>query len=212
MITEGMALGDYSRATRRREGSPAFPSLIIFGCVLFNFGLCFLNTAGLHISVATVVLCEVTLVFLSASYGFYGADKERYFWLIVLIAQFILVCVLSLLRDEFIFKSFRDVLIMPIFIVLGLASGKTEFSKPLLWLGSIIAAVALFEAFSMETFTRFFDIKGFFIAKGYSSSSFQYSDSGLFVSGIRPGGRFFPLPFATHRISSVFLEPVYLGF
>ncbi|HTK85384.1 MAG TPA: hypothetical protein VL625_09895 [Patescibacteria group bacterium] len=32
------------------------------------------------------------------------------------------------------------------------------------------------------------------------------------MSGIRPGGRFFPLPFKTHRISSVFLEPVSLGF
>ena len=64
----------------------------------------------------------------------------------------------------------------------------------------------------MEMFTRFFNIKDFFIAKGYSSSSFQYSSSGLFVSGIRPGGRFFPLPFAIHRISSVFLEPVSLGF
>jgi putative polymerase len=34
----------------------------------------------------------------------------------------------------------------------------------------------------------------------------------MFVSGIRPAGRFFPFPFEIHRISSVFLEPVSLGF
>ena len=212
MISEAITFSDYPSETRRTKWLPEFPAMIISACVLFNFALCFLNTAGIHVSVATVVLCELILVFLSASSGFVKADKERYFWLIVLMAQFVVVCVLSLLRDEFIFKSFRDVLIMPVFIALGLASGKAEFSKPLLWLGGFIAAVALFEAFSMEMFTRFFNIKDFFIAKGYSSSSFQYSSSGLFVSGIRPGGRFFPLPFAIHRISSVFLEPVSLGF
>lgn len=212
MISELSLSGDYSSTAEKRKWLPELPAMIISACILFNFVLCFLNTAGTPISVAVVVLCELTLVSLSASYGFFKVDRERCFWLSVLIAQLLLICLLSVLRNELLFKSFRDVMLMPVFIALGLASGKTDFSKPLLWLGGFIIAIALFEAFTIEVFTRFFDVKGYFIAKGYQASWFQYTSNNLFVSGVRPAGRFFPLPFATHRISSVFLEPVSLGF
>lgn len=191
---------------------PAFPALIVPACILFNFLLCFLNTAGFPVSSAYVVLCEMGLVSLSAACGFFRADKERYFWLVILILQFLLISVLSLLRDEILFKSFRDVLIMPVFMAMGLSSEKINFSRTLLWLGVLIGAVALLEAFSLDMFTGFFNIKDYYIAKGYDAASFQYTSEDVFVSGIRPGGRFFPLPFETHRISSVFLEPVSLGF
>src|SRR4051812_29951065 len=204
MTSEQAIAGDYSDVAE----TAWLPALIIPACVLFNFGLCFLNTAGFPVSSALVVLCEMALVSLSAAYGFFKADKERYFWLVILIAQFILFCLLSLLRDEMIFKSLRDVLIMPVFIALGLASGRVNFNKPLLWLGAFIGAIALFEAASLDLFTSFFNIKDYFIAKGYSADSFQYTSENVFVSGIRPAGRFFPLPFEVHRISSVFLEPV----
>ncbi len=208
MTSEQAIAADYSYTSRKGW----LPALIIPACVLFNFALCFLNTAGFPVSGALVVLCEMGLVSLSAAYGFFRADKERYFWLVILIAQFALFCFLSLLRDEMIFKSFRDVLIMPVFIALGLASGRMNFNKPLLWLGAFIGAIALFEAASLSLFTSFFNIKDYYIAKGYSADSFQYTTEDVFVSGIRPGGRFFPLPFEVHRISSVFLEPVSLGF
>ena len=42
--------------------------------------------------------------------------------------------------------------------------------------------------------------------------AFEYVELELFISGIRPGGRFFWFPIEIHRISSVFLEPVSLGF
>lgn len=211
-MTVGQAIaGSYPYAVGKSRLS-ALPTLIVSACALFNFVLCFLNTAGFPISGAHVVLCEMLLVSLSVAFGFYRADKERYFWLVILIAQFVLLSFLSIVRDEMLLKAFRDVMIMPVFVALGLASGKINFSKPLLWLGAFIGAVALFEAFSLNTFTNFFNIKDYYIAKGYSAESFQYTSEDVFVSGIRPGGRFFPFPFEIHRISSVFLEPVSLGF
>lgn len=188
------------------------PVLIVAGCVLFNFFLCFVNTAGIGISESHVMLSELSLVSLAAAYGFYRPDRERYFWLFILITQFVLLAILSLLRDEILLKAFRDVMMMPIFIALGLASARINFTKPLLWLSAFIGAVALFEAFFLDAFTAFFNIKEYYIAKGYSADSFKYIGEDVFVSGIRPGGRFFPFPFEIHRISSVFLEPVSLGF
>jgi putative polymerase len=188
------------------------PTLIVIGCVLFNFFLCFVNTVGMRISGAYIVMSEMSLVSIALAYAFFSPDRDRCVWLIVIMSQFILLSVLSVLRDEVLFKSLRDVMIMPVFIALGLASRRTEFTAPLLWLSAFVCLIALFEAFFLNTYTGLFSIKDFFIAKGYDASSFQYTDADVFVSGIRPGGRFFPFPFAIHRISSVFLEPVSLGF
>lgn len=188
------------------------PTLIVMGCVLFNFFLCLMNTVAIRISGAYVIAFELALVSAALAYSFASPDRDRWFWLMVILCQIILISVLSIVRDEILFKSLRDVLIMPVFIALGVASRRTNFTKPILWLSAFICLTALFEAFFLKTYTNLFSIKDYFIAKGYSASSFQYTEGDVFVSGIRPAGRFFPFPFDIHRISSVFLEPVSLGF
>ena len=195
-----------------KSWSVELPTLIVIGCVLFNFFLCFANTEGINISGAHVILSELTLVGIASLYAFFRLDKANWYWLLIIAAQVVLMSVLSVLRDDILFKPLRDVLIMPVFIALGLSSAKIDFTKPLLWLSAFIGLVALFEAFFLKSYTGLFNIKEFFIAKGYDASAFQYTEGDVFVSGIRPAGRFFPLPFEIHRISSVFLEPVSLGF
>jgi putative polymerase len=195
-----------------RSWSAGIPTLIVIGCVLFNFLLCFANTKGINITGTHVILSELTLVSMASLYAFCCLDQVNWYWLIIIAAQIVLMSALSVLRDDILFKPLRDVLIMPVFIALGLSSAKVDFTKPLLWLSAFVGLIALFEAFFLKSFTGLFDIKDFFIAKGYDASSFQYTEGDMFVSGIRPAGRFFPFPFEIHRISSVFLEPVSLGF
>lgn len=195
-----------------KAGSPKLPVLIIAGCVFFNFFLCYANTSGFPVSEKTVILSELMLVSLAAARGFFRPDRQRYFWLFILIAQFVYLALLSVIRDELLVRAFRDVMIMPVFIILGLASAKVNFAKPLLWMSAIVLAVALFEAFFLQTYTEIFNVRDYYIAKGYDSTEFLYINEDVFVSGIRPGGRFFPIPFDIHRVSSVFLEPVSLGF
>ncbi len=211
-MTMDMTLAEDTVDTARKRWLPDLPVLIVSGCLLFNFFLCFVHTAGINISETYVILCELALVSLAAAYGFYRPSRERYFWLIILMTQFVLLSLLSVVRDEIIIKALRDVMIMPVFIALGLASARINFTKPLLWLSAFIGAIALFEAFSLGIFTEYFNVKDYYIAKGYDADSFQYMGQDVFISGIRPGGRFFPFPFEIHRISSVFLEPVSLGF
>lgn len=82
----------------------------------------------------------------------------------------------------------------------------------MLWLSILVAAVAIFEAFALDLYTELFNIREYYIAKGYAAANFQYVNEDVFVSGIRPGGRYLPFPFEIHRVSSVFLEPVSIGF
>ena len=211
LLNTGVSL-EAGQKSRTEDKIPWLAALIISGCVLFNFFLCFVNTQGLPISEGHVILSELILVCAAFACGLARPNPERYYWLVVLVAQFVFLALLSVLRDELLLKTFRDVMIMPVFIMFGLAVARYNFTKPLLCLSGFIAAVAIFEAFFLEAFTSHFNIRDYYISKGYKESSFQYIEQDVFVSGIRPGGRFFPFPFEIHRVSSVFLEPVSLGF
>ncbi len=219
MTAEDVIAAGTAKSQAREGAHPAragwldgLPSRIVAGAVLFNFFLCFVNTRLTGISETHVILSELILVSLAAAYGFVRPDPGRYYWLIVLILQFVFLAFLSVFREEIMIRQLRDVMIMPVFAALGLAAYRADFTGTLLKLSAFIGAVALFEAFFLDVFTDFFNIREYFIAKGYDPDSFEYVDGDVFVSGIRPGERFFPFPIEIHRISSVFLEPVSLGF
>ncbi len=211
MTTDRMVSGKVF-ADERERLFPSLAAIVIPGCVLFNFFLCFLHTSGVSVSDAHVILFELTFVSLAVVYAATRPDNDRFFWLFILIAQFVFLLLLSLLRDTFLIKALRDVMMMPVFIAFGLAAAKTNFTRPLLWLSAFVLAVGIFEAASLDTFITLFNVKEYYIAKGYDPESFKYMSEDVFVSGIRPGGRFFPFPFEIHRVSSIFLEPVSLGF
>jgi putative polymerase len=76
----------------------------------------------------------------------------------------------------------------------------------------IVLIVAVVELVSPQFYTSVFDVLSFYQGRGVvSTEAAQYADSSLFISGMRPGGRWL-LPFlGQHRISSIFLEPVSMG-
>jgi putative polymerase len=66
-----------------------------------------------------------------------------------------------------------------------------------------------------DLFTRFFNVAGYYIERGTMDAAQAQQSSNLFLSGVRPdgvgGGRnLFPF-LGSHRVSSVFLEPVSAG-
>lgn len=186
------------------------PYLILPGCVLFNFFLCFLNTQVFSISVPMIIACEIVLVGLSAAYGFFIINKAKLYWLAVMGLQITLMLLLSLARDEFLMKPIRDMIIMPVFMVLGLSSARIKALPLLIWMLVIVTVIAMWEAYGLDTFTQYFNIRQYYVDKGVMGED-QFSPMDLIVSGVRPNERFLlDLPF--HRLSSVFLEPVSLGF
>ncbi len=188
------------------------PPGIIASCLFFNFLLCFVNTNITGITPAIIILCEVMFTGAAVILGFYRIDRIKLFWLVILGLQVGLIVMLTVFKGEFLVKPLRDVMIMPIFVALGLAAYRINFSKILLWFSIIITAIALCEAFLTQGYLSLFNLRDFYIAKGLIDSEVQNTALDVFGSGERPGGRFLlDLP-GVHRISSVFLEPVSLGF
>src|SRR5262249_28478275 len=110
-------------------------------------------------------------------------------------------------------KIVRDLLIPLAFFLLGTQARDTRSAD--LVVGAIVGivlAVALFEYFWLEAFTRLFNVARYYIARGTLEARQIFQSSDLFISGMRPaglqGGRNL-LPFlGDHRVSSIFLEPV----
>jgi putative polymerase len=142
------------------------PFLILPGCILFNFFLCLIHTLAFDVSVPMIIACEIVLVGVSAFYGFFQINRAKLYWLAIIGVQITLMLLLSLARDEFLMKPIRDMIIMPVFVVLGLSAARLKLTSFLLWMGAIIIAVAMWEGFALENFTQYFNIRKYYVGKG----------------------------------------------
>jgi putative polymerase len=192
--------------------SDAFPALVIVACTCFNFLLCFINTNVFPVSNTLIILCEIILISTSTIYGFLRIDHARLYWLTVMLLQIGLLMLLSLVKHDFLDKPVRDVIIMPVFIALGLSAGKADFSKPMIWLGVFILFVALLEAIFPHQFLHLINFRKYYVAKGSIRDLDYFGGLDVNINGQRPEGGFISRIPGLHRISSIFLEPVSLGF
>lgn len=188
------------------------PPAVVGLCLFFNFFLCFINTNVATISSVEIILCEMILVGMAAVAGFYRIDRLKLFWLVVLFAQILLIFALSALNGDLLAKPLRDIIIVPVFIALGLAAYRIDFTRILLCFGGLVVVAALCEAFLTHSYLSVFNIREFYVAKGILEEGKPITDIDVFASGVRPGGRFLLDIPGVHRVSSVFLEPVSLGF
>lgn len=199
--------------------APFVPTVLVLGALTFNMALCFANTNVMGVSDLHVILCEAVIlavVFLAA----YRALADEHLILLGFIAVWPLL--LGAIRyvtgnDTTIdVKIVRDLAIPVGFFLLGTAAPNLKTADRIVAAAvAIVIAVALFEYFWIETFTRIFNIAKYYIARGSLEAKQIYQNSDLFISGMRPagaqGGRNL-LPFiGDHRVSSVFLEPVSTG-
>lgn len=181
----------------------------LMGALLFNAGLCFLNTMGLPVTGGTVAGAEACIVMLALAFAL---DARAGPWLViaVLAAYAILLLVLRGSTDP---KMIRDLLIPVAFYNLGLrAPDIRDADRAALAAGLIVVAMGLFEYAALPLYEQFFNIVRYYIARGsMSAAEINGLTGSLFVSGVRPDARTI-LPFlGPHRVSSVFLEPVSAG-
>lgn len=186
------------------------PYFILPATVLFNFVLCFINTRVFTISVPMVIACEIVLVGASFAYGFMVLTRAKLYWLMIMALQLTLMLLLSLARDEFLMKPIRDMIIMPVFVVMGLASVRIKPVPLMFGMCIMLAVVAMWEAYFLDTYIEYFNVRRYYVEKGVLSED-HFIPLDLAASGMRPNESYLlNLPF--HRLSSVFLEPVSLGF
>lgn len=206
------AASRYAPAGQAFGFQAAVPPVIVASCLIFNFFLCFINTKIASVSVPVIILCEMALVASAMFMGLLRLDRMKIYWVIILCLQISLICLLSVLRQEIMMKPLRDIMIVPVFVILGLSAYRIDFSKILLYLGGFVLAIALWEAFLTDSFLSLFNIRDYYISKGAMRDDLNITELPLFASGERPSGRFLLDMPGLHRISSVFMEPVSLGF
>ena len=214
-IVPPLPLGGRAPVTAVERGQSLARSLYllaivaVLGGMLNNTFLCFINTRLFAVRDSHVMLGELIfigcalIVALDRKIGLYMSFGVFFAYMLLLFA----------LRHEFDPKPVRDILVPLAFYFAGLRVASLRVADFLVASSAIIVlAFGLFEFFAVETFLDYFNVMGYYLARGSLSLTDTFGHTrGLFISGLRPEPRTI-LPFlGQHRVSSVFLEPVSTG-
>jgi len=185
--------------------------LLVFGAVLFNAGLAFVNAHGFPLSSGSVIAMEVLIVGAAGGWAILHFRPEMKPW----IALGTFAVMFGLVRmgamGDFSPKFIRDMLLPATFVMLGITASTRGATRTIVAIQIAVLIGVIWEAAALDSFSAFFNPKDYYIAtRGISFDEFTNADSDLYISATRPEERFFPF-FGLHRISSLFIEPVSLG-
>ncbi len=186
---------------------------IMVAAVTYQALLCLINTQIFSVSRALVGVAEAMI--LAACLPLL-MRRLLPGVIIILTLMGALLCLLTLISGEIEIKAFRDLLIPLAFFWLGCNIGRPDLAdRALTYAFSVVLLMGLFEFFLLDLYTEFFNIFGYYVNIGNLQVITEYvRDSKLQMNGIRPEGigrTLFPGLLGSHRVSSVFLEPVSLG-
>lgn len=191
--------------------SSTVPPLVLICAVCFNAFLAIVNGHVVALARVHVVLAEISIYAAAIAIILTHADRKMLPWFLLTLFIVTLGLVIALGNGEFNPKYIRDVLVIPVFIMLGMTYHAHRFTTPFLILHGIIFVVAVLELTNPDAYSEIFRILDYYVnTRDFSANSFWNTESKLFVSATRPGDRFFGFV-DWHRASSIFLEPVSLG-
>jgi putative polymerase len=189
----------------------AVTECVLILAVCFNGLLSIINGHGLTLERGHVVLAELAIYGAALGVIIFNADRRMLPWFLLTWYIVLNGLLLSLGNGSFNPKFTRDVLVIPVFIMLGMSYRRSSLLRPILILHTAVFLIAFIEAASPTLYSDIFQILKYYVnTRDFSSGSFWNKDSDLFVSATRPGERFFGFV-DLHRVSSLFLEPVSLG-
>lgn len=136
--------------------------------------------------------------------------------LVLVVTVLAVLAGLWLLRGGTDIKAVRDFLIPACFLWLGMRMpDRTVAERCLLTVGAIALALGLFELLFVDVYSRVFNILSYYVAQGtVLENAVAQQDVALSFNGVRPEGigrTLFPALLGSHRVSSVFIEPVSMG-
>jgi putative polymerase len=184
---------------------------ILLAALFFNAVLAALNAQIVPLSESLVIACELIVIAAAHAVALwhFKARMAPWYALIAFAAAFAIFRSAAHGTPEV--KFFRDLLIIPTFVVLGMTYPRERLPRLLVAIQLIVLAGLLLEVAALDAYAGLLNIKSYYIStRGYTDANFWNSTSNLFVSASRPDDRFFAfVPW--HRMSSWFLEPVSLG-
>jgi len=201
-----------TRGMRRSlDISSALPAIVLIAAVCFNAVLAIINGHVVGLSRGQVIFAELAIYAAALAIIVTHADRRMWPWFLLTLFIILMGLLIGLGNGEFNPKYIRDVLVIPVFIMLGMTYRADSFVRPFVVLHTIIFAVAAVEVVSPNTYAEIFKVLDYYVnTRDFAANSFWNADSNLFLSATRPGARFFSFV-SWHRLSSIFLEPVSLG-
>jgi putative polymerase len=184
---------------------------IMISVVLFNAILAILNGHATAFSQMAPIACESFIVMATLFVAMLRYREEMYPYIILIGILVLFATIRSIALEQPEPKYVRDVLIIPVFMLLGLATRTPLTIRIVILIHVLVLSVFLLEVAAGDAYSNLFKIQEYYInTRGNKADEFYDTSSELFISASRPGDRFFPF-FEGPRTSSVFLEPVSLG-
>lgn len=188
-------------------------ALLTVGAAIFmNSGLAAVNAHIVGISTTVVILVQLAVTTMAAGLLLVRPPRvpASYYLLLGILLWLALV---SLLFHEIYFRFYYNILIIPIFTLLG-SSVRAVDIKWLKRLVAVVLVVAVVEAILPSFYSWLFNPLSYYMStRDWVTTSARpaaLSDAGLYVGAMRPGGGVFGV--AQHRVGSIFLEPLSLGY
>ena len=200
----------------QREAPPAgvtAVSMILFAATSYQAVLCLIHTHFFRVNTPLLILTEF-LIYLSCLVLLMRRVRVEFVIVAVLISAYLLM--LSIFRGELELKGFRDVMIPILFYWLGRQIADMKYADKILrQLIVVVLAFGFFELFFLDWYSSLFNIFSYYLSQGVITVPTNFiSGSALNLNGMRPEGigrTLLPGLLGSHRVSSIFLEPVSLG-
>jgi hypothetical protein len=200
-----------SRFLAAQDAHDRFGGIVLAVATLMNFLLAVLNAHGVGMSNAKVTVVQIAITGVAGILVYLRPPKLKvaFTWSLFALVALLL---LTSATQNFNAKCFYDMLVIPVFIMAGSTLERFPV-KMLNQLVGVVVVVALIEMFLPSIYTSIANPLNYFMATRTwiaDATSSSGASGGLYQGAMRAGGSQFSL--ADHRLGSVFLEPISLGY
>ncbi|QRM53737.1 hypothetical protein [Sinorhizobium sp. BG8] len=154
----------------------------VLGGLLFNLVLCLVNTRLMGIAESHVMLSEMLIVGLCF---LVAVNRRLGFYLLITVFVSYMVLLFALRGGQYNLKAIRDILIPIAFYFAGMRIKDPRLGDRLVVVSSaIVLVIGLFEYFLSDLFISYFNVIGYYVARGSVTVDQLYGQTqGLFISG-----------------------------
>lgn len=185
---------------------------ILIGATVYQAVLCFVHTHFFRTTTAIVGVSELC-IYIACGVLLFKRIELSFVAILAMVGAYLLA--LALLRSSLDPKGFRDIIILVLFYFLGRNFGDVKFAdRALKIIIGIVLAMGFFELLMIDLYSKLFNVFSYYLSQGNLTGTNWAEGSKLALNGMRPEGigrTILPSLLGSHRISSVFLEPVSMG-
>lgn len=185
---------------------------LLCAAVGYNFPLALINANVMPVGRGTLIAIETLLMAAGLGLAILRWRPEMTRWLMMIVAFFALSLLLALLRQTFDPKSFRDMLMFAVFIMVGMTIPLPRLRRALVALHIVILAVMVIEVSVPEQYGAALNPRSYVMStRGLTEDQTSLSGDTDLFGAIRPDERYLLPQLGWNRASSIFLEPLSLG-